>query len=341
MHVREFRLPVLQMDNEFKGLFGTDQQDSVLELKEKRSQQLLAFFENEAPDVFLIELYPFGRKAFRFELDPVLQAIKAKKLPPCTTVCSVRDILVEKEDQKRHETRAVTVLNDCFDAVLVHSDPKIVKLEETFYRFDDIKIPVIYTGYIAQRPVLNSRETFRDRIGIRSDDILIIASAGGGSVGGPILEAVLRAFKQLELKRSKNLRVFTGPFVDKDHFELIKSLSGTGIVIEEFAPDFLSYLAAADLSVSMGGYNTCMNVLAAQVPALIWPFSENQEQRLRAERLAACANVKVLDGHALPADRLADMMERMLSRDFKDSVRIDLGGAEYTARWIQKLTVRG
>ena len=32
-------------------------------------------------DLFIMDLYPFGRKAFRFELDPILHAIREKKLP--------------------------------------------------------------------------------------------------------------------------------------------------------------------------------------------------------------------------------------------------------------------
>jgi predicted glycosyltransferase len=335
MHVREFRLPVLQMDTEFKGLFSTDSHASLEELKEKRQKQLLAFFEKEAPDVFLIELYPFGRKAFRFELDPVLQAIHAKRLPSCVTVCSVRDILVEKEDQEKHESRVVKTLNGYFDAVLVHSDSKIVKLEETFFHFDDIEIPVIYTGYIAQKPDPDARESTRNHLGISPDDILIVASAGGGSVGAPLLESVLGAFSQLDLKQSKNLRVYTGPFIGKSNLKRLKGLSDAGIIIEEFASDFLSYLAAADLSVSMGGYNTSMNVLAAKVPALIWPFSENQEQRLRAERLAKTAAVSVLDDQDLAPDRLTGIMKQMISQVFEDTVQIDLGGAENTARWIE------
>jgi predicted glycosyltransferase len=335
-HIREFRLPALQMDAEFKRLFSTGRHVSLERLKEKRQQRLLAFFEKEAPDVFLIELYPFGRKAFRFELDPVLQAIRGKRWPSCATVCSVRDILVEKEDQEKHESRAVTTLNGYFDAVLVHSDSRIVKLEETFFHFDDIEIPVIYTGYIVQRPEPNARESIRHQLGISPDDILIVASAGGGSVGAPLLEAVLRAFNQLKLKQSKKLRVYTGPFIGKNHLKRIKGLSGAGIIIEEFASDFLSYLAAADLSVSMGGYNTSMNVLAAKVPALIWPFSENQEQRLRAERLAKSAAVRVLDDQDLVAERLAGIMKQMISQVFADAVQIDLGGAENTAKWIEE-----
>ena len=65
----------------------------------------LADFE---PDVFFVELYPFGRKAFEFELAPVLGAIRDGRLPPCRVACGVRDILVEKRDQAAYEARVQT-----------------------------------------------------------------------------------------------------------------------------------------------------------------------------------------------------------------------------------------
>ena len=98
-HVREVRLPDLQMNREFKGLFSTQCNATLDQIKEERKKRLFALLEREKPDVFLIELYPFGRKAFRFELDPVLQAINDKRLHCGCVVCSVRDILVEKEDR--------------------------------------------------------------------------------------------------------------------------------------------------------------------------------------------------------------------------------------------------
>ena len=333
-HIREFRLPQLQMDAEFKGLFSTDPHVTLERLKEKRQLRFLSFFKKEAPDMFMIELYPFGRKAFRFELDPVLEGIRAKRLPECGVVCSLRDILVEKEDQERHELRAVATLNSYFDAVLVHGDPNLVQIDETFFLFDKITIPVVYTGYIAQQPDPRARESIRGRLGIARDDVLIVASAGGGSVGNPLLKSVIQAFNRLKIKNAKYLRVFTGPFFDRRSFFHLKDLAGDGVWIEEFVPDFLSYLAAADLSVSMGGYNTSMNILAAKVPALIWPFSENQEQRLRAERLAGSAALRVLNDQDLVPDRLADVMEQMISQPSRGAVQINLDGAENTAKWI-------
>ena len=116
-HVRRLQLPELAMDHAFQNLHATDGQ-SVTQTRASRRAMLEHLFREERPDLFLIELYPLGRKAFRDELDPVLAQIKDGRLPPCRVVCSVRDILVEKVDQTRHEMRAAADRGDGADTLL-------------------------------------------------------------------------------------------------------------------------------------------------------------------------------------------------------------------------------
>jgi predicted glycosyltransferase len=108
------------------------------------------------------------------------------------------------------------------------------------------------------------------------------------------------------------------------------------VQVSRFSADFLSYLAAADLSVSMGGYNTTMNILASGVPALVWPFGQNREQRLRAERLADLGALRLLEDEDLRPDRLAAIMDRWIHRPMRPAIKINLDGAANTARWIEK-----
>jgi len=335
-NVREVRLPDLQMNREFKGLFSSRQDAGLDQIKEERQKRLFNLFEKENPDVFLIELYPFGRKAFRFELDPVLQAVDDKRLPCGSVVCSVRDILVEKEDRDKHELRAAKTLNSYFDAVLVHADPQLVKISETFDHFDQITIPVDYTGYIAPKPSPDAGKRIRRQLKIETDELLIVASAGGGNVGAPILEAVILAFDRLEARSRCQLKVFTGPFLDQSDFDRLKKMAGSNVQLEQFTGDFLSYLTAGDLSVSMGGYNTTMNILAAAVPALVWPFPQNREQRLRAQRLANLGALRVLEDEDLRPDRLAAIMSHLLAKPTRPTVNINLDGAANTAKWINR-----
>ena len=335
-HVTVIQLPELQMGQEFKGLFSSDQTASLDQIKKKRQTKLQAIIEKHTPDLFLSELYPFGRKAFRFELDPVLETIRNHPLSHCGVFSSVRDILVEKEDQNKHEGRAVETLNNYFDAVLVHSDPKWFTLKETFLRFSEIKIPVFHTGYIAPKPLDNARNRIRKQMGIADEDVMIVASAGGGSVGKPILESAIRAFDYLNVEGTPHLFVYTGPYIDEKEFaELTALKKSQRIQIAKFTSDFLSCLSAADISISMAGYNTTMNILSAGVPALVWPFAANREQRLRAERLAARGALKLLDDQDLNPEDLARIMRETLTRSVLRKVDIDLNGAANTVQWLE------
>ena len=63
-HVAEVRLPALHMDPEFKALRAEPGSDAETVLRERRDR-LLALLAAEPADLFIVELYPFGRKAFR------------------------------------------------------------------------------------------------------------------------------------------------------------------------------------------------------------------------------------------------------------------------------------
>ena len=334
MHVREFCLPILQMDDAFKGLLTTEKNLTLDQVKETRQKKLLALFEEERPDLFLVELFPFGRRMFRFELDPVVRALRGKGAAPCAIICSVRDILVEKKDHVRHEAKVVKTLNRYFDRVLVHADPDLVEIRETFGPFDDITIPVEYTGYIAPQSSAAAGQRIRKQMGMDDSENLIVASAGGGNVGAPLLAAVIRAFSRMKGGNCR-LQVFSGPFMDPRDFDDLKTMAPAKAQVDRFTADFGSYLAAADLSVSMGGYNTTMNILAARVPALLWPFSRNREQGLRARRLADRGLLTVLQDADLQPDRLAALMEHKLTQPGQPDGRIDLNGAANTARCIE------
>ncbi|MGD9251168.1 MAG: glycosyl transferase, partial [Desulfobacterales bacterium] len=68
-NVRRRQLPELVMDRDFQNLHSPAGR-RLETVRDERRRQLQAIFREEAPDAFLVELYPIGRKAFRFELDP-------------------------------------------------------------------------------------------------------------------------------------------------------------------------------------------------------------------------------------------------------------------------------
>ena len=332
-HVRRYQLPVLQMQAD-KQLVSADGRPAETVWTD-RVARLNALFQQEAPDAFLVELYPLGRKAFRRELDPILADIRSGRLPACRVFSSVRDILVEKKDPAAYERRVCKALNRWFDAVLIHADPRVVALEDTFGAVVDIRIPLVYTGFVVRSgPDRSARRRVRQALNIPVDETLIVVSAGGGRSGYPLLSGLIAAHEHLDAKRPLRMVVFTGPYLAAAQKRELRAAAGPGVAIQDFSPDFTAWLAAADLSVSMAGYNTCMNLLTAGVPALVWPFEGDREQPLRAERLSKAGYLSVLRTTDLRPSRLARRLEEALQRQPRPASGIDLDGARHTARYI-------
>jgi predicted glycosyltransferase len=334
-HAREIRLPGLEMDADFTALHASDPTQSLAQIKSARQKQLYHLVQTEVPDVILLELYPFGRKAFRFELDPLLEAIRNGALPPCQVICSLRDILVEKADQAAYEARVLRILNRDFHALLIHSDPQILQLDASFNRMADIQTEVVYTGFVTPPISPQAGPRWRRHLGLGPEDQLLVASAGGGKVGADLLLGVVTAFPLLPNGQRRQLYVFTGPYMSDAAVNRLQAAAGPVVHIARFSDNFLQFLAAADLSVSMGGYNTSLNIVATGVPALVWPFGQNREQRLRADLFARQGLLTVLQDEDLQPERLAGKMQHALTHPPTAKHTIELKGAANTARWLE------
>ena len=329
-----FQLPGLQMDREFNNLAPCDPGESLDEVKNRRRDLLLRFFSEFRPDIFLVELYPFGRKAFRFELDPVLVAIRDGQFGRCRAYVSVRDILVERvDDRDRFEERAVTTLNRFFHGLLIHSDPACITLDETFSRFQDIAIPSQYTGFITPDSLGCPRHEMRDNLQLSPADKLIVVSIGGGNVGGELLTASLEAFRRLG-NPQVTMQIFTGPYCPEQTVAALAHSQVQGVNIDRFTPRFGDWLQGADLSISMAGYNTCMNLAQAGIPSLIYPFAQNREQTMRASRFAGQLPFFLLNQADLTPEKLSLKMAEMLKRS-RVAPTINLDGARSTRRQLE------
>ena len=340
-HVDLVRLPVLYMDERFTRLIAGTAGQSVEEIAQKRKEIIFSLFAEKQPDLFVVELYPFGRSIFGFELEPLLEDIREGKLGDVKTICSLRDILVEKKDPAAYEARVLHKLNRYFDGLLIHSDKSLVRLEETFKRVDDIHIPVVYTGFITQQTDPGAGGRLRRELGISSEEKLIVASAGGGRSGYKLLKCVLDACDLLRCRLPLRLEVFCGPFMDIEEFEELSVRSLPGFHIRRYTKRFPDYLYAADLSVSLAGYNTCMNLLVTKVSALVYPYSRQQEQPMRVGKLKDFLPIKILNDDDIRPERLLKHMHYMLHhKSAVETPSIDMAGAanaaETLTRWINE-----
>ena len=306
--------------------------EQVAQIQARRRRLLIDTFAATRPAVVVIELFPFGRAKFADEILPILDRA-GTLVPRPVVVCSIRDLLASgRKNQQQHDDRARAIVEQYFDAVLVHADPRLAALEETFKPTTPLRVPVMYTGFVTPRQA-PSATARRDRAGV-------LVSAGGGRYGGPLFRAAVEAHLLCGAAERLPMRIVTGPFLPGDEYAALEwRASNCGdLTIDRSVPSLRPILESSRLSVSQCGYNTALDLLQAGLPALVVPFAEGREdeQRVRARRLEALGAVRVLDPDELTGPRLAD--ELMATRSFTwVSIALDLGGARETLRIVNRL----
>ena len=243
---------------------------------EARRDALIAAFNAARPDIVITETFPFGRRLLHFELHALIDAARARAPRPLL-VASLRDIL----QRPRKPERAIAMVlyaREHYDALLIHGDPSVVRLEDSFAETAALADLIRYTGYICARPLPSAR----------GEEILV--SAGGGAAGKVLIEVALEARNHSRLK-DRPWTLVTGPLADAT-----ARTTSENVTIVRPLPDFRARLATAAVSVSQAGYNTLIEAVAAGTPTLAVPFETDREkeQRMRAEKFAARGWIKTM-----------------------------------------------
>ncbi|MDA8008026.1 MAG: glycosyl transferase, partial [Gammaproteobacteria bacterium] len=286
---RNYRLfqlpPVKTAPGDFTKLLRADGAPISAGFRAERAMRLLQCVKNGAPDALVVESFPFGRAALRFELLPLMR-LAARMRPRPLMLCSLRDILQARAPAKQR--RSLDEAKKWFDAVLVHADPAVANLAESFPLAAELRGKIFYTGYLHAGPGEFAEKKDRDKTGE------VVVSAGGGAVGFKLLQTALAAREKSALK--KNVwRLLVGANAPRKELEELKKLRGKfiggrekDIIIERSRADFRALLRRCAVSVSQAGYNTVLDLAESRCRAVLAPFARfgETEQTRRAEIFA-------------------------------------------------------
>ena len=109
--------------------------------------------------------------------------------------------------------------------------------------------------------------------------------------------------------------IVTGPFLPPELLEDLRLRArGLPVHLVPSVQDSLSHMAAADLIVAMGGYNTTAEILSVGTPALLVPRAgPSAEQTMRVSRFAERGWLRWLPPESLSAPALATGMIEALT----------------------------
>jgi predicted glycosyltransferase len=328
---RVVELPPVSIKNlNFSVLYDGEGRPADDAWRSARRDALLSLYREVDPDVMMFELFPFGRRQFRFELVPLLEEIH-RLTPRPHVVSSVRDVLVSAPKQGRHAEYA-ELAGRFFDHILVHSDPTLIPFGATFSEAERIAHLLRYTGYVTMSDV--------DSVSSEGHSEVVV-SAGGGAVGGPLLFAAMEARKDTPV--ANNLwRFLTGPNLPRQDFDKLAGSADNRTIVERFRKDFSARLGNAALSISQAGYNTTMDILRSHVRAVVIPYEDREEteQRLRSDILAQKGLVTIVPMAELSSARLAAAIREAVAKPPAAPIEADMSGRAATVRMISQLAAR-
>jgi predicted glycosyltransferase len=329
---RLVQLPALRAaDRYFKVLLDENDREWDDALKDRRRAMLLDVFTETRPHVIVTELYPFGRRQLRGEILALLDTARSSTPRPMIA-CSVRDILVEPPKRERID-EMLDRIETHYDAVLVHGDPALIPFDATFPPAAKIAEKLRYTGYVVDREAVAGPGQ------PGAGEVLV--SAGGGAVSETLFRAAMAA-RPLTRLADATWRILAGPALPEADFQGIAADAPAGVIVERARPDFTTLLANCALSISQGGYNTVMEVMAARIRGVVIPYAGGleTEQTLRADLLREYASLQVLDESAVTPTEIARAVDAALAGPPAQATRLDTGGAEKSARLLRELADR-
>ncbi|EPR44121.1 Glycosyltransferase 28 domain-containing protein [Desulfovibrio sp. X2] len=263
------------------------------------------------PQLFIVDKAPRGLNS---EIMPTLRMLR-REAPYCRTVLGLRDIMDDAastvEDWKSKDI--YSVLDKYYSEIWVYGDQKLYDPIIEYQIPEHISKKIVFTGYI---PRLAKHGTdMRKEQHVNCKERLVVVTTGGGGDGYAVLDTYLRMLEETPPTMPMRTVMVSGPFMAKsERVAVACRAKKLGVKFYHFSRQMENFIAAADLVVSMGGYNTVCEILSQHKVSLIIPReTPRREQRIRAEVMKKHSLMDFIPWNDLSPERMRDKLEELLN----------------------------
>lgn len=266
------------------------------------------------PDLFIVDKAPLGLKR---EIVPTLQWLRRCR-PNARAVLGLRDIMDDAKSTRQdwEEKGVYEVLEQYYSEIWVYGNRELYDPIREYNIPASISRKIVFTGYIPReipRPA-QVREMRRDH-GLGDDDKLVLVTTGGGGDGYGLLDTFLAMLENGKDRPAFRTIVVGGPFLPKrQRKEMAARARRLQVRFYRFHRRMERIMGAADLVVSMGGYNTVCEILSLGKASLIVPREQpRREQLIRARILHQHGLVDYLPWPELGVESLQEKVLSLLA----------------------------
>ncbi|NOU23300.1 MAG: glycosyltransferase [Methyloglobulus sp.] len=307
------KLPCLTrtMQGDYEAKFLDLGVEQILRLRSNIIQSSIVDFD---PDLILVDKKPFG---VGDELSGALEELQ-RLGHRAKLVLLLRDILDSPEStirvwQKNGYHRAI---QSFYDQVLVVGSPEIFDLRKEYEFPSESHDKVRFCGYIAREAGRSSRLQLRQQYGF-GNERLVLVTPGGGEDGYQLLKCYLQGLRlQKNIGDTKTLVICGPEMIESQRQHVVALIDGCpNVIVRNFTDDMMACMDAADLVISMGGYNTVCELLTLRKRAIVIPrVMPVQEQWIRAERMSKLGLLRTIHPEKMTPSILMAAVQDELSK---------------------------
>jgi predicted glycosyltransferase len=235
------------------------------------------------PHLFIVDKEPLGLKK---EVLPTLQWLRRCR-PDTRSILGLRDIMDDAASVKKdwQEKRVYQHLEDLYSEIWIYGIQEFYDPIAEYEISEAVSRKMYFTGYIPRKmPGKDAVRHIKKELGLKKDERLVVVTTGGGGDGYKVMDTYLTALESHGLKLPFKSVLITGPFMPKlQRRDVFKRSRRLGVRTYHFYRQMEKIFAAADLVVSMGGYNTLCEILGQGTLSLVIPReTPRKEQIIRA-----------------------------------------------------------
>ncbi len=304
-----------------------------------RGAMLLSILEEYRPHLLLVDNVPRGVMG---ELAPVLRMLQ--RSDKTRIALGMRDVLDDPEAVKsewEHLHNQDFILQN-YDEVWVYGDPAVNDVVQEYGFQKALAQRIRYTGYLDQSERIQSSPREIQEV-LESLELTphkyALCLVGGGQDGARLA----RTFALTDMPTGMKGLIIAGPFMpESEKIALHHAVMGNrNVKVLEFFPEPALLIKYAASVVSMGGYNTTMEILSFGARALLVPrVKPRSEQLIRAERLQKLGLIDVMHPDRLDSCALERWLNNTGSRPVPASSILDMQGMKRIPAYMSTLLAR-
>lgn len=289
-----------------------------------RSEFFLTLERDFAPDLIVTDNYPTG---WNGELTDMLTQSRARKL------IVLRPVVGDRVVDAMRDALGPEALGRLYDAVLIAGDRRTAVLDELMRFTGGDGSATHYIGYVSIPVSQAEIMAARQRRGVGPGERWVVCSAGSGFYNRHLIADCLGLSREFG---SARFDLVVGPSGSPPEPPDDALLRGTRIQMVAHRPDLRLALAAADIVISHGGYNTLTEAMEGGASLIVDVrgdvFRERARHATRLQRYYPIAIAEDAGGLARHLRRaLAARLER---RSIRGTAALDFDGCREFGRLV-------